>query len=308
MKNKLVTLFGGGGFVGRYVTQALLEAGARVRIAERDPRDAWFLRPLGGLGQTQFMAADITKPETVARAVEGADCVVNLVGILSGDFEKLHVEGAANVAKAAADAGVSALVHMSAIGADPESPSAYGRSKAQGEEAVRAAFPTATIVRPSIIFGREDDFINRFARMIAGAPVIPVLRSEVRFQPVYVVDVADAIVAALGNPGEFGGKTFELGGPDVLTMGELIRWIAKTIGRDRAITDIPDSLGALLAALPGTPITGDQWRMLQLDNVVSKDMPGIAALGITPTPLATVAPGWLVLYRKHGRFGLKSAA
>ena len=167
MKDKLVTLIGGGGFVGRYVAQALLESGARVRIAQRDPRQAYFLRTQGGLGQTQFVAVDIRKPDSIARAVHGADAVVNLVGVLAGDFTAAHVDGARHVAQACAAANVPALVHVSAIGADPEAQSRYGKSKGDGEIAVRAAFPHATILRPSIIFGREDQFINRFARLIA---------------------------------------------------------------------------------------------------------------------------------------------
>ena len=250
MKNKLVTLFGGGGFLGRYVVQELLRAGARVRIAERDPRDAWYLKPQGGVGQTQFVAADITRPDTVERALTGADAVVNLVGILSGNFEKVHVEGARNVAVAAAKAGCESMVQISAIGADPDSPSAYGRSKAKGEQAVREAFPGATILRPSIVFGREDDFVNRFANMIVSAPIVPVVRPQVRFQPVYVADVAQAVLAALSDPKTHGGKAYALGGPDIMTMGELIRWIAKTIGRDKPIIDLSDSFGSLLAAMP----------------------------------------------------------
>jgi len=306
MKDKLVTLIGGGGFVGRYVTQELLRAGARVRVVERRPRDAWFLKPLGGLGQTQFVAGDITQAQTITRAVQGSDAVVNLVGILSGDFQAVHVAGARNVAAAARVAGVESLLHVSALGADIESGSAYGRSKAEGERAVREAFPAATIFRPSLMFGREDAFVNRFAGMIASAPVVPVLRGSVRFQPVYVADVAQAVVAALADSGAHGGRTYELGGPDILSMAELFRWIAGAIGRDPSFVELPDALGGMIAAfgfLPGAPITGDQWRMLQRDNVVSAGAEGIDAFGITPTPLASVAPTWLVRFRRHGRFG-----
>jgi NADH dehydrogenase len=311
MKDRLVTLIGGGGFVGRYVAQALLQAGARVRIAQRDPRQAYFLRPLGGLGPTQFVAVDVRKPETVARAVHGADGVVNLVGVLSGDVAGLHVAGARNVAEACAAAGVPALVHLSAIGADPEAESRYGRTKGEGEAAVRAAFPGATIVRPSIIFGREDRFINRFAEMISTASamplvhVVPVLRANVKFQPVFVGDVAAGIVTALGDPEEFGGKTIELGGPDVIAMGALQRWIAQEIGRDPSFVELPDVVGGIVANagfLPGAPITRDQWLMLQRDNVVNAGAEGFAALGITPAPMAAVAPHYLVRYRRNGRF------
>lgn len=306
MKDKLVTLIGGGGFLGRYVTQELLRTGARVRVIERRPRDAWFLKPLGGLGQTQFVAGDVTQPQTLARALQGSHAVVNLAGILSGDFQAVHVDGARNVAEAARAAGVEALVHVSALGADSDSPSAYGRSKAAGEEAVRAAFPQATILRPSLLFGREDSFVNRFAAMIGSAPVVPVLRGAVRFQPAYVADVAQAVVAALADPEAHGGKTYSLGGPDVLTMSELFRWIAGAIGREPSFIELPDALGGVIAAFgafPGAPITRDQWRMLQSDNVVPAGAAGFAAFGITPTPLASVAPAWLVRFRRHGRFG-----
>ena len=307
MKDRLVSLIGGGGFIGRYVAQELLAAGARLRIAQRDPREALFLKPLGGLGQIQFVAADVRQPGTIARAVAGAEAVVNLAGSFS-DLDGVVAGGARAVAEAAASAGVSSLVHISAIGADPESPAAYGRAKAAGEAAVRAAFPAATILRPATVFGREDAFVNRFAAMIARAPVVPVLRSGVRFQPVYVADVAQAVKAALGDPGA--GRTLELGGPDVLTMGALIRWIAGAIGRDPAILDLPDVVGGLIAMggfLPGAPITRDQWRMLQRDTVVTGG-DGLATLGITPTPMDAVAPGWLVRYRRHGRFGTHAAA
>ncbi|MDG2534342.1 complex I NDUFA9 subunit family protein [Sphingomonas sp. HITSZ_GF] len=306
MKDKLIVLIGGGGFVGRYVAQELLAAGARVRIAQRRPRDAWFLKPLGNLGQTQFVAADVTQPETIAAAVAGADAVVNLVGVLKGNFDGVNAEGARTVAAAAKAAGVESLVHFSALGAERESASAYGRSKAAGEAAVRGTFPSATILRPSFIFGREDQFTNRFAALVGSGPVVPVLRADVRFQPVYVVDVAKAVVAALADPDAHGGKTYALAGPDTLTMAGLFQWLAKATGHKPAFTELPDPIGALIAALPGTPITRDQWRMLQADNVAG-DAPGLAALGITPTPLASAAPAWLVRYRRHGRFGKLAA-
>ncbi len=310
MNDKLVTLIGGGGFLGRYVAQGLLKAGARVRVAQRDPRQAYFLKLLGGLGQTQFVAADVTKPDTIARAVHGSDAVVNLVGVLAGNFQGVHVAGAEAVAKAAADAGVESLVHVSAIGADANSASAYGRSKGEGEAAVRAAFANAIVLRPSIVFGQEDAFLNRFAAMIAKAPIVPVVRAPAKFQPVFAADVADAVAAAIRTPEALAGRTFELGGPDVISMGELIRWLAKTIGRDPSIVEIPDMVGALIARggfLPGAPITWDQWQMLQSDNVVANGADGLAAFGIVPTPLDAVAPGWLVRFRKAGRFGRRAA-
>ncbi len=312
MKDRLVTLIGGGGFVGRYVAQELYRAGARVRVAQRRPRDAWFLKPLGGLGQTQFIAADVTRPDTIARAVDGADHVVNLVGTFGGNMRAVHVEGARNIAEAAKAAGIESLVHFSALGADLASDSAYGRTKAEGEQAVLEACPHATLLRPATLFGREDQFVNRFAGMIGALPVVPVLRPQTKFQPAYVADVAEAAVAALRDPRTHGGKTYALGGPDVLTMAELYRWIAQAIGRKPALIELPDALGGMVAmfgAMPGAPITRDQWRMLQRDNVVPAGTEGFAAFGITPTPLAAVAPDWLVRFRRHGRFaGLREPA
>lgn len=310
MKDKLVTLIGGGGFLGRYVAQELLALGARVRVAQRDPKPALFLKPLGNLGQTQLVAADIRRPDSIARAVQGSDAVVNFVGILRGDFHVFQAVGAGNVATAVARAGASALVQISAIGADPRSPSAYGRSKGEGEALVRAAFPAATILRPSIVFGREDQFVNRFAAMVAAAPVVPVVRGGARFQPVYVGDVARAVVTALAEPGRFGGQTYELGGPDIVTMRGLIDWIAGQIGQSPRVVEMPDAVSAMIAAfgfLPGAPITRDQWKMLQSDNVVAADAAGMAAFGIVPTPMDAIAPGWLVQYRRNGRFTATAA-
>jgi len=302
--DRLITLFGGGGFVGRYVAQALFKAGARVRIAERDPRRAFFLKPLCGLGQIQFFRAEIGDRGAVAAAVHGADAVVNLVGVLGGDLEAIHIDGARNIAEAAAAAAVPALVHVSAIGADPESESAYGRSKSEGEAAVRTAFPRATIVRPSIVYGPEDDFINRIARMAQLLPALPVIRGGWRLQPVFAADLGKAIARAALDPAPFAGATFELGGPQVLTMAELNRWICRATGRNRAIVEIPDSLGRMMARLtgwlPGAPISWDQWLMMARDNVASG--PGFEAFGIRPAPLAAVAEDWLTLYRRHGRF------
>lgn len=305
MNDKLVTLVGGGGFLGRYVAQALLKAGARVRVAERDPRHAYYLRPQGGLGQTQFVAADVTRPDTIARAVEGADAVVNLVGSFTGDLRRLHVDGARAIAEAAVANG-AAMLHVSAIGADAEATSVYGATKGQGEQAVRAADPRAIIFRPSTVFGREDQFVNRFAQMIARLPIVPVLRASAKFQPLYVADLADAAVAALSDPERFGRRTFELGGPEVLTMLELQRWIARTIGRDPEFAPLPDFVGGAIAAagfLPGAPITSDHWKMLQKDAIAAPGSDGLAELGVEATPLEAVAPTWLVRYRRAGRFG-----
>src|SRR4051812_33542558 len=230
-RDRVVTLFGGGGFLGRYTAQALFRTGARVRIVQRDPRGAHFLHPLAAVGQVQFLAADVRDAEAVRAVVRGSDCVVNLVGILKGDFEGIHVEGARNVAEAAAAAGAGALVHVSAIGADAASESRYGRSKGEGEAAVRAAFSGATLLRPSVLFGREDNFVNRFAGMARLAPVLPVISGGTKFQPVYAADVGRAVTAAALDPRTYGGETFELGGPQVLTMRELMEWVCETTGR-----------------------------------------------------------------------------
>jgi uncharacterized protein YbjT (DUF2867 family) len=307
LQDKLVCVFGGGGFVGRYAVQALCAAGARVRVAVRRPELAGHVKPLGNLGQVQVVAADVRNMASVSAAVAGADVVVNLVGSFD-DVDAVQHIGAANVAVAAKAAGAGALLHMSAIGADAASASRYGRSKAAGEAAVLAAFPSAVILRPSIIFGREDAFINRFAALIRMLPVVPVIGAETRFQPVFVGDVARTIVAAL--VGRASG-VLELGGPRVLSMLELNQWIGHATGRDKAFVPVPAPLAKLMAAatgwLPGAPITMDQFLMLGSDNVVrGKD--GLAALGVVPTPMEAVAQGWLDTYRKHGRFGVSGAA
>lgn len=300
----LVTVFGAGGFLGRYVAQSLLKTGVRIRAAERDPRRAWYLKPLGGLGQVQFVRADVTDPASVAAAVQGSDAVINLVGILKGAFQAVHVNGARNVAGAAAAAGVPALVHISAIGADPESESNYGRTKGEGEDAVRAAFPDATIIRPSIAFGQEDDFINRFARMARLMPILPVIRPAWKLQPVHAADLGKAIALAALDPGTHAGRTYELGGPNVMTMAELNRFICDTTGRKRPLAELPDPIGKAIARvtgwLPMAPLTWDQWLMLQTDNVATG--PGFDAFGLHPAPLEAVAPAWLVPFRRHGRF------
>lgn len=306
MTDALVTVFGGGGFVGRYVVEALLRRGARVRIAERSPKNAYYLKAQANLGQITYVPADITQPETLTAAIAGADAVINLVGSFV-DMQRLHVEGAQNIAEAAARAGVKSLVHMSAIGADVQSKSAYGRTKGEGEAAVRKAFPKAVIVRPSIVFGREDAFINRFAALIRALPIIPVIGGKTRFQPVFAGDVGHAVAALVADPAAHGGKTYELGGPQILSMRQMNEWIATQTGRSPIFIDVPDVAAAALATLtgwlPGAPITRDQWIMLQSDNIVSAKARGLAALGVKATPLDAVARGWLLIYRRHGRFG-----
>jgi NADH dehydrogenase len=307
MQGKLITVFGGGGFLGRYVAQALLGQGARLRIAGRNANSANHIKPLGNLGQVQLMAADIRKPASVARAVMDADAVVNLVGSFA-DMDAVQNMGAGIVAQAAADAGVGALVHISAIGADAHSDAEYGQSKAGGEAAVHAAFPAAVILRPSIVFGREDQFINRFAGLIRMLPVVPVIGAATKFQPVFAGDVAKAVAAALVHQD---GRVLELGGPEIFSMMELNRWIAKAIGRDPLFVEVPDIAAKMLAKgtgwMPGAPITDDQFKMLGRDNVVT-GTDGLAAYGIVPTPLDVIAADWLNIYRKHGRFGSSPTA
>ena len=309
LRGKLVTVFGGGGFLGTYISQRLLKLDARLRIAGRNPRSAMHLKPLGNLGQTQFAACDIRDADAVTRVVRGSDMVINLVGILKGDFHAFHVTGARNVAQAAAAQGCAALVHMSAIGADPESDSAYGRSKGQGEAAVHEAFERAVILRPSIVFGREDEFINRFAKMIAMFPIVPIIGADTRFQPVFVDDVARAVVAALQSPSDYAGRTLELGGPEIVTMEAINRRIAAAEGRRRSFIPVPDFISDLIARttgwLPAAPITRDQWTMLQSDNVVGESMNGLKEMGIAPTPMGAVMDEWMVRYRSHGRFGAR---
>jgi NADH dehydrogenase len=307
MQGKLITVFGGGGFLGRYVAQALLGQGARLRIAGRNANSANHIKPLGNLGQVQLMEADIRKPASVQRAVMDADAVVNLVGSFA-DMDAVQNMGAGIVAQAAADAGVGALVHISAIGADAHSDAEYGQSKAGGEAAVHAAFPAAVILRPSIVFGREDQFINRFAGLIRMLPVVPVIGATTKFQPVFAGDVAKAVAAALVHQD---GRVLELGGPEIFSMMELNRWIAKAIGRDPLFVEVPEIAAKMLAKgtgwMPGAPITDDQFKMLGRDNVVT-GTDGLAAYGIVPTPLDVIAADWLNIYRKHGRFGSSPTA
>ena len=305
----LITIFGGGGFIGRYVCEELLKTGARLRVAVRDPRRAWFLQPLGSVGQASAIAADLTKPATVERAVEGADAVINLVGVFKGDLEAVHVQGAGKLAAAAKKAGAKALVHISAIGVDAESESTYSQTKACGEQAVRAAFPKATIIRPSTVFGPEDDFTNRFAAM-ADLPLLPVIAPRSRFQPVYVRDLARAIADAALAPGVHGGKTYELAGPEAMSMRELNERIAKMAGCTPDLIEVPDFVAAGIAMfgfLPGAPLSRDQWLMLRKDNVPSGKLPGFKEFGITPTPLGAVAPEWLGRFKKGGRFAPSAA-
>jgi len=307
-KSGLVTVFGGGGFIGRYVCEALFKTGVRVRVAERHPRRAYFLQPMAAVGQLDLAAADVTRGDSVSRAVEGAMAVINLVGILKGDFQAAHVDGATNVARAAAEHGAGALVHLSAIGAAGDSPSEYGRTKEAGEAAVKTLFSGATMFRPSLVFGPEDRLTNRFATLMSRLPVYPVIVANRRFQPVYVRDLARAITAAALDPNTHGGMTYEIGGPEVMTMRRLTEYIAEASGQSPSLVDMPDFAAdalSYLGFLPGAPLTRDQWLMLGRDNVVAPKSAGLDAFGITPTPLAAVAPEWLARFRHGGRFAAR---
>ena len=303
----VATVFGGSGFIGRYVVKRLAAAGHVVRVAGRDTERAKDLMVTGRVGQVVPLYVSLTNEGTIQRAVEGADLVVNLVGILAekraGDFHRLQGEGPGRIAAAAASAGVQRIVHVSAIGADPASPSLYGRTKAEGELAVRAAMPGAAVLRPSLVFGAEDKFFNRFGAMAMTLPIMPVICGGSRFQPVYVGDVADAVAAALTHE-DAAGRTFELGGPRIYTFRELLLYILHETRRHRPRWDVPPGLARLPARLgelaPGKPFTRDQLALLARDNVANTAMPGLEALGITPTPIELVVPGYLDRYRAGG--------
>jgi len=301
---QLVTVFGGAGFIGRYVCEFLFRSGVRVRVATRDPRNDYFLQPLAQVGQFGFEQADITNRDSVRNAVKSATAVINLVGVFGRTMHAVHVEGARNVADESKAAGAGSVVHVSAIGASLQSQSAYGRTKGEGEEAIRKAFPKATIIRPSLVFGPEDEFTNRFAAM-ARLPFLPVIAAKRNFQPVYVRDVAKAIAMAALDPQKYGGKTYEIAGPEVMSMVELHHAILAITGQDPEVMPMPDLFGTALSYLgwlPGAPLTRDQWMMLQRDNVPSGELPGLEAFGIAPTPLAAVGYEWLGRFQPGGKF------
>ena len=325
MKGRLVTVFGGTGFIGRHLVLRLAAGGARVRVAVRHPRNAAPLQPMGDVGQIAAVQASVTHEGSVRAAVSGADAVVNLVGILyeSGrmTFDAVHRQGAENVARAAKEAGAGRLVHMSALGADPQSHSKYAASKAAGEKAVRAAFPEAAIVRPSVVFGPEDGFFNLFASLARFSPVLPVFGCPrprfrdgridiygdggVRFQPVYVGDVAGAIVKCIESPA-CAGKTFELGGPAIYSFKQIMEMILRETSRKRLLVPIPYMVATLQAVflqlLPKPLLTTDQVKLLKHDNVVSGKLPTLADLGIDATGAEGIIPTYLDRYRRGGRF------
>jgi len=310
---ELVTVFGGSGFVGRYVVRALVNRGYQVRVACRRPDLAGHLQPLGNVGQIHLMQANLRYPDSVTTAVNGADVVVNLVGILAESgkqkFDAVQFYGAQTVAKAAKDAGAK-LVHMSAIGADAESGSGYGETKGKAEEAVYKIIKSAIILRPSVVFGQEDDFFNRFGAMSRIAPILPLIGGgSTKFQPVYVGDVAEAVANAVdGNLKA--GKIYELGGPQIKTFRECLEILLEEVGRSKMFLNLPffaaSTIGRLIGWLPGAPITYDQVVMLKTDNVVSDEAERagltLEGIGIKPTPMAGVLPSYLVQYRPHGQF------
>jgi NADH dehydrogenase len=294
---QLVTVFGGGGFIGRYVCEYLLDESVRIRVASREPRHAYFLQPLAQVGQWGSVRASVTNEASIRSAVEGSYAVVNLVGTFKS-AGATNARGARLIAEAARDAGVQSLVHISAIGADPEAQSDYGRSKGEGERAVREAFPSATIIRPSIVFGPEDMLTNRLAGL-SRLPFLPVIAPAAKFQPVFVEDLAKAISAAAISPQLHGGKIYEIGGPQVLTMRELTTEVLKAAGQQPTLVDVPSPVASAMSRLgflPGAPITRDQWLMLQTDNVASEGSKGLDAFGIKPTPMGAVASLWLGQY------------
>lgn len=305
MAHARVVVFGGSGFIGRYVVKRLAAAGHPVRVACRDVERAKFLKPMGAVGQVSTMLTNVRYPETVAAACDGMDWVVNLVGILheagAQHFDVVQAEGAETIAKAAAAAGASKLVHLSAIGADADSESLYAQSKAMGEAAVQEAFPTATIIRPSVVFGPEDDFFNRFADLARFTPALPLIDGgHTKMQPVYVGDVADAICKSLDDA-TCAGQTYELGGPRVMTMKEIMEYTLAESGKKRLLVPLPSAIAAIkarfLELLPNPPLTRDQLKLLVHDNVVGEGASGLADLGITPTPVEAVVPRYLGRFR-----------
>ncbi|MBP2291848.1 complex I NDUFA9 subunit family protein [Azospirillum rugosum] len=311
-RNEVVTVFGGSGFIGRHLIRRLAKSGAIVRVVSRHPNQANFLKTAGSVGQIVPMAADVTDDQSVARAIQGSDTVINLIGALyetaPWSFQTVHVDAPTRIARIAAANGVRKLVHVSAIGADTRSASAYARSKAAGEQAVLQAFPGATIIRPSIVFGPEDAFFNKFASMAQIAPALPLIGGSTKFQPVYVGDLADAITAAV-HQDSAAGKTFELGGPRVYTFKELMELMLHEIRRKhRLLVPVPfniaEKLGAFCEKIPliAPPLTRDQVELLKTDNVASPSTPGFKELGMTElASCEVILPTYLSRFIVGGR-------
>jgi uncharacterized protein YbjT (DUF2867 family) len=313
--SKLVTIYGGSGFVGRYVAQRMARLGWRVRVAVRRPNEAIFVRPYGAVGQVEPVLCNIRDDASVRAAMAGADAVVNCVGTFDkggrNNFNAVQVEGAARIARLAAEGGVGRLVHISAIGANAASESAYQRTKAGGEAAVLASFPSAVILRPSVIFGNEDGFFNRFAAMSRLGPILPVVGGATRFQPVHVEDVAEAVVRSV--TGDASG-VYELGGPEVDSFDGLMRRMLKVIQRRRLVLNVPFFLARIIGGLAdfgswltrglvrNRLLTVDQVRSLAHDNVVSPGAKTLADLGIVPATMESVLPEYLWRYRPSGQY------
>ena len=306
IRDKLITVFGGGGFIGNYVAQNLLQSGARLRIASRNPEKSFSLQPLADLGQLQFARCDVTNEQSLASALNGADGAINLVGTFDANQMQVMGDAPGVMGRLSTQLNLGAFVHISAIGADANSDVTYARAKAAGEASLLEAFPKATILRPSIVFGKDDNFLNMFGQLISMLPALPVFAPDAELQLVYVDDVADAATVTLADPKTHGGKTYELGGPEKLSMMEINQRIAAAQGRSPLLIPMPDTLSAAFAALPGTPMTSDQWIMLKSGNTVSGDLPGLKKLGIEPKPLGLFLDKWMTRYRKFGRFGLSS--
>ncbi|PZQ62440.1 MAG: complex I NDUFA9 subunit family protein [Phenylobacterium zucineum] len=314
----LVTVFGGSGFVGTQTVRFLAKAGWRVRVAVRNPNLAYKMRLLGDVGQVDIVQANVRDPESLSRALDGATAAVNLVGILyetgRQTFQSVHVDGARNIAEAAKARGVTRFVQVSALGADVDSPAKYARSKAEGEAAVRAVFPNAAIVRPSIVFGQGDGFFNKFATLAQFSPVLPLIGGgHTRFQPVFVGDLGRAL-ARIVDDAASAGQTFELGGPSTHSFRELMEMMLAETGQRRGLVPVPwaaagplGAVGDLLAGLVPPPVTSDQILLLKADNVASGQHPGLAALGIAPTSLEAVLPAYLYPYRRGGQYADQDA-
>ena len=313
LDGKLVTLIGGNGFIGSHVAQDLLERGARVRIAAREPEKAFKLKPLANLGQLQFARCNALDKRSIEACVKGSDAVVYLIGAFDGNQQALQADGAGHAARAASETGATSFVYISAIGADPDSPSDYGRTKALGERAVLETDPDAVIIRPSIVFGPEDDFFNRFANMARFSPFLPLIGGgHTRFQPVYVADVAEAYARSVDGALE-GGRIYELGGPEVLSFRECLEEMLEATYRKRWLVPVPWFVariqGRILGMLPKPLLTLDQVKLLEVDNVVSDEardagrtLPG---LGIQQHSLAAILPMYLWRYRPAGQFTRK---
>lgn len=313
---KLVTIFGGSGFVGRYIARRMARRGWRVRVACRHPNEAIFVRTYGVVGQVEPVLANVRDDVSVRAAIRGADAVVNLVAVLNSrgkqSFEALHEEAAARVARIAAEEGVARFVHMSAIGADPDAASEYSASKGRGEAAVLAAFPDAVILRPSLIFGHEDELFNRFASMARLGPILPIFGGQTRFQPVYVDDVAQAAEKAIIGAAAPG--VYELGGPDVETLSEMMERMLRVIRRRRLILNLPFFVGMIMGKVldfiqfitfgifNNKILTADQVRTLRVDNVVGENAKGLEDLGIDPTSMDAVLDEYLYRFRPQGQY------